>query len=95
MYKVFEIQRINVNKAKELLTDDVISRQSIFIRDAKAFDIDKDVQYILIEGSEEALKKASELFKDIANEPENKYEIYKNFKLQEESAAEGIGMIFG
>lgn len=97
MYKVFEIPRENVGKAKEILRDNTISRQSIAVRDATGLGIDKDLQYILIEGTEDALKRAEELFaeKDTGKLAEDGTEIYEKIKKEEETVAEGVGFIFG
>ncbi|MDI6917978.1 MAG: hypothetical protein QMC80_09315 [Thermoplasmatales archaeon] len=65
MYAVFSVEKNNIGKADEILKDDVVSRQSIAVRDASALDIDSENRYILIEGNEQAIKRAEELFKGI------------------------------
>ena len=98
VYAIFEIKKEDSRKIDEVLKDDVVSRQSITTRDASSLDIDKDVVYVKIEGSEEGVKRAEELFKDISakrlSEKEAE-EINEKIKAQDESAALGMGNIFG
>ncbi|UCE73541.1 MAG: hypothetical protein JSV56_11010 [Methanomassiliicoccales archaeon] len=96
-YAIFSVDKSQASKINKILKDDLISRQSIFIRDAQALSIDKDVRYVLIEGSDEAIKKAEELFKD-AGKKEDEAEaksIYNKIKNEESDVAQGVGLIFG
>lgn len=97
VYAVFSVEKSNIEKANEVLKDDTVSRQSIAVRDATALEIKKDVRYILIEGSESALKKAEELFKNIGKKEDKKTakQIYEKIKKEEENVAEGVGFVFG
>jgi hypothetical protein len=98
MYAIFSVKKENVNKIREVLKDDLISRQSIVIRDANTLGINKDVRYVLIEGEKSALERASEIFKEKeigtqVQEPESS-EIYNKFKEEELNVADGVGTIF-
>jgi hypothetical protein len=97
-YVIFEVKKEQIGKINELARDDLVSRQSILTRDANALDIDKDVFYTKIEGSDEGLKRAEEIAKELEfvklNEKEAE-EVDKKIKEEEESAADGMGMIFG
>ena len=102
MYVVFEVEKANVRKADDVFKDDIVSRQSIVVRDSRALDIkefkEKDVQFILIEGgSAEALERAKKLFEGIGKPMPEKDAALVHQKIhdQEESAATGVGMIFG
>ena len=97
-YIIFEVKSENISKINELLKDDIVSRQSILTRDSSSLNIDKDVSYLKIEGSSEGLKKAEELakeyeFKKLSNKEAD--EVNKKIEEQENSAADGMGMIFG
>ncbi len=98
VYAIFEIKKEDSRKIDEVLKDDLVSRQSITTRDASSLDIDKDVVYVKIEGSEEGIKRAEELFKEFSakklDEKEAK-EINKKMEAQDESAALGLGNVFG
>jgi len=97
MYIVFEVPKEKARQADKALKDNIVSRQSIVVRDAKTLDVDKDVQFIMIEGSEEGIKKAKELFEEIGSvmpDAEGK-NIYDKIKDQDDAAASGVGMLFG
>ena len=90
MQRVFEVSKENKNKVENILKkDDLVSRQSITMR---IFD---DNAYFLIEGEEEAIKRAEELLKDLAKIAKNEQEIIKKIKEEEEQALVGFGSILG
>ena len=97
-YVIFEVKTEDVGKINQMLKDDLVSRQSILTRDSSSLSIDKDVSYVKIEGSKEGLKKAEEIAKDVKFKKLNKKksgEVNKKIEEQEDSAADGMGMIFG
>ncbi len=97
-YVIFEVKAEDVGKINQMLKDDLVSRQSILTRDASSLSIDKDVSYVKIEGSKEGLKKAGEIAKDLKFKKLSKKksgEVNKKIEEQEDSAADGMGMIFG
>ena len=97
-YVIFEVKTKDVGKINQMLKDDLVSRQSILTRDSSSLSIDKDVSYVKIEGSKEGLKKAEEIAKDLKFKKLNKKksgEVNKKIEEQEDSAADGMGMIFG
>lgn len=96
-YAVFSVEKTQASKINKILKDDLISRQSISVRDASALNIDKDVRYVIIEGTDEALKKAEELFVEAGKkeDDEEAKAIYDKIKSQEGEVAQGVGLIFG
>lgn len=96
-YVIFSVEKTQVSKVNQILRDDLVSRQSIALRDASALNMDKDVRYVLIEGTDEAIKKAEELFTDVGKkeEGEEAKAIYSKIKNEEDDVAEGVGFIFG
>ena len=95
-YAVFEASKEKMTVAQLVINDDKVSRQSIVIRDASALGVEKDTQVILIEGAEDAVQRAKELFKEKEIlESDQAEQFYKKIKEQEDSAASGMGMIFG
>ena len=96
-YVIFEVKSVDVGKINILAKDDLISRQSILTREASSLDLDGDVSYVKIEGSDDGLKRAKELakelkFKKLAKKKAD--EVNEKIKEQEDSAASGMGMIF-
>ncbi|MFE3845882.1 hypothetical protein ACFL1L_03370 [Thermoplasmatota archaeon] len=97
-YVIFEVKSENIAKINDLLKDDLVSRQSILTRDSSSLNIDKNVSYIKIEGSTEGIKKAKELAKEFEFKKlsvKDAEKINKKIEEQENSAADGMGMIFG
>ena len=96
-YVIFEVAADQKGKINTLTKDDLVSRQSILTRDAHALDIDTDVSFVKIEGSEQGLKRAEELAKELELKKLTKkkaQEINEKIQEQEDSAADGMGMIF-
>ena len=96
-YVIFEVKSEEVGKINTLVKDDLVSRQSILTRDARALDLKGDVSYLKIEGSKEGIKRAEELAKEFSFKKLNEKkagEINKKIEEQEDSAASGMGMIF-
>ena len=98
VYVIFEVKTEDAGKINELTKDDTVSRQSILTRDATSLGIDKEVLYVKIEGSEEGIKQAEDIAKEHdfkkldSSEAES---INTKIKEEEETAADGMGMIFG
>lgn len=96
-YVIFEVKAENVGKINTLLKDDLVSRQSISTRDANSLDIKEDVSYVKIEGSDDGVKRAIEIAKELEFtkiDDKKAQEINEKIKEQEDSAASGMGMIF-
>lgn len=94
--EVFIVGSENKNKAEMLLrSDDLISRQSITVRLATALGIKEDGYFILIDGSDESVKKAEELLKGVAEKYKNRETVIEKIKEQEDSAIEGFGNVLG
>ena len=89
-------KRENSKKLEEKLKkDDLVSGASIKVRDASI--VNKDGVYFYLEGTEDKIKKAKELAKDLAEEVlgEEKKKVVKILKEEEERAIEGFGAILG
>lgn len=97
MYRVFRLPPNLSTKADLLFQDDIVGRQSISVRDAKSLGLEGNDRYVVIEGTEAALVRATELLKDAAPplKPTEAESVYRRFQSQDEEAASGIGLIFG
>lgn len=96
MKEVFLVSAENKSKAEDALKkDDVISRGSIVIREAGSLGIKKDGYFIILDVSEEAMKKAEELLKELAEKYDKKDEVLSKIQEQEDSAIQGFGNILG
>ena len=80
---------------EKLKKDELVSGASIKIREASI--VGKEGFYFYIEGTEDKIKKARELGKELAEEVsgEEKEKIVKLLKEEEEKAIEGFGAILG
>lgn len=90
------VPKDKVKEAEHLLKkDDVASRQSIIIRDAKSLEIDESGSFFLVSGSDEGVERAKEILKEFSQSSDN-LDLAKNkIKEEEERAVEGFGGIFG
>ena len=93
---VIGVKKEFVSQVPEMLRDDLVSRQSIVTRDAAALDMKSELHLVVIEGSEQGVAKAKEIFKPIGEPlPEKEaLEVLQKIKEQEEKASIGVGMIF-
>jgi hypothetical protein len=97
-YHIYEIKSENAGKINIFTKDDLVSRQSIFTRDSSSLDIDGNLFFVKIEGSKEGLKRADQIAKELQFKKldvKKAEEINKKIEEQEDSAANGMGMIFG
>ncbi|MDP8011947.1 MAG: hypothetical protein ACP5F1_00950 [Thermoplasmata archaeon] len=97
MYSIFKVEKKDSQRVDELYKDDVVSRQSIIKRDGISLELKDDNIYVLVEGSEEAIKKAKQIASQFSKVLEGKEleDIYNRFKAQDEKSLEGMGSIFG
>lgn len=97
MYTILKVEKKDSGRIDELYKDDTVSRQSIIRRDGFSLELKDDSIYILVEGSEDAIKKAKEISSTFSKALEGKEleEVYKKFKAQDDKSLEGLGSIFG
>lgn len=97
MYTILKIEKKDSGRIDELYKDDTVSRQSIIRRDGISLELKDDSIYVLIDGSEEAIKKVKEIASTFSKTLERKEleEVYKRFKAQDDKSLEGLGSIFG
>jgi hypothetical protein len=86
-----------VGAKNKLYGDELVSKQSITVRDNAAIGKDKEGYYVLLDGDDKAIKKARELLREAGKELKGKdaEEVINAIEGQESSAAEGFGAIFG
>ena len=96
-YIIFEVKSELLGKINQIIKDDLVSRQSILTRDSNSLNIKGDCSFLKIEGSPDGLKRAEELAKELELKKLNAKkakEINEKILEQEDSAADGMGMIF-
>ncbi|HUZ79145.1 MAG TPA: hypothetical protein VMV28_00755 [Thermoplasmata archaeon] len=79
-----------------ILKEDRISRQSQKIRDAATLGGKAGELFVLVEGSEEAVKTAEEMFAKIGTKlpPAEHEQVLRRMKEEDESASTGMGLFF-
>jgi hypothetical protein len=97
MYAVFRVDAEGKGKVDEILKDDLVSRQSISVQDAKSLELKIEGILVLVEGAEEAIARAEDLFEGVGEKlgPPDAEAAHAAFKRQEEDVAAGVGTIFG
>ena len=96
VYRVFRLMSAQADQVNVLTADDVVSRQSVTVRDAKSLGLKGDDRYVVVEGSEAAVARATELLKGIPPlKGAGAEDVYRRFRSQDEQAASGMGLIFG
>lgn len=97
MHAIFKVPVENKGKVDQVLKDDLVSRQSITVRDAAALSMEGKETYVLIEGSEEALEKADEIFKEVGDKLKggDAETTFNKIKEKEAEAEGGMGLLFG
>lgn len=96
-YIIFEVKTDESGKIDKIIKDDLVSRQSILTRDSSSLNVKGQFTFLKIEGSEEGLKKAEEIAKELGLKKLDKKKskvINDKIEEQEDSAATGMGMIF-
>lgn len=95
---IFKVEKKNLQHAKDmLLKDELVSKASVLIKEAKSLGLKEEVYYCYISGLEEACKRAEKLMKELGKKvsEEDKEKIINLIKQEEESALTGFGNIFG
>jgi len=97
VYRVFRFLAPEAEKADLLLKDDLVSRQSVTVRDARSLGLPGTDRYVLVEGGEAGMARAVELLKGITQSLDGAEadRVYRRFRAQDEEAASGMGFIFG
>ncbi len=97
MYAVFEVKPPNLPRIDAVLQDDLVGRQSISMRDGAALGFPALGRLVLVEGTDAAVARAVELFKEFGTRLEGAQaeSVRASFRSQDEDAASGMGLIFG
>ncbi|MBI5331974.1 MAG: hypothetical protein HZB65_00205 [Candidatus Aenigmarchaeota archaeon] len=95
MREVFLVSGDKKQKAEDLLKkDDITMRQSIVTRMCSSLGFEEDGFFIIISGSDDAVKRAKELLKELALPYKNKEKVLKRNDEIEDQATSGFGFIF-
>jgi hypothetical protein len=95
-WTLFSVPSAKRSELETVLKDDILSRQSQKVRDAKTVGGPAETSYVLLEGLPDAMKRADELLGPVGTKvPAAESEaLYRRFKDEEESASAGMGLFF-
>jgi hypothetical protein len=94
-FQVYRVKSADRAKMDEALNDDVLSRQSIIIRDARSFGDTGDGVLLFVEGAEAGIQRADAVLLPFAERAPNAADLHRKLKDEEDEAASGLGSIFG
>lgn len=94
-YQVYQLKSADRARLEQALTDDILSRQSVQIRDARHFGAPGDLLYFFVEGSEAGILRADALILQFAERAPKAAELHQMLKDEDDAAAAGLGSIFG
>lgn len=96
MKEVYLVSMENKNKAEMALKqDELVNRGSITLKEPSSIGMKEEGIFIILDASEDALKKAEDLLKGLAKKYKKKNEVIKKVDEQENAAIEGFGNIIG
>ena|SRR3989338_9020541 len=96
MREVFLVLGDKKQKAEDALKkDDIVGRQSIVIRMCSSLGFKEEGFFIILDATENAMKLAKELVKDLAMPYKDREKVLKKYDETENQAASGFGFIMG
>ena len=82
-------------RLEEALGDDILSRQSLTIRDARHFGVPGEWVYLFVEGEDKGIVRADAVLLEIGERAPDGEVLYKMLKEEEDAAASSLGSIMG
>lgn len=97
MYRIFRVPPAHAPKIDDLFHDDLVSRQSLLVRDARSLGVGGEGTIVLVEGSDEAVARAESLLAGVGTRLAGAEAdaAYQRFRAQDDEAASGMGLLFG
>lgn len=95
MWKIFRISKDEEHLYQQLLKDEITSKLSVAKREAVGLGLQGNDIYIIVEGDENIIARASQILQGKEVSREDSEKIYKIYQEQLESAQQGVGFIFG
>lgn len=94
-FQVYRVRSADRARLDAALGDDILSRQSLVLRDARHFGQPGDYVYLFVDGSEAGIIRADGLLLDFAERAPDAKELHERLKAEEDEAASSLGSIFG
>jgi hypothetical protein len=94
-WQVYRVKSSQRAQLEEALGDDILSRQSLQIRDARHFGIPGDWVYLFVDGGEAGITRADAVLLGFAERAPDADKLHDMLVAEDEAAASGLGSIFG
>lgn len=98
-FTVISVKKSDSGRINEVLSDDIVSRQSIHTRESDLLGLGTGLLFVKVEGNPMGVKRAEELFEKakIGTVADKKTadKVRQAIQDEEDAAAGGMGMIFG
>ena len=94
-YQVYRVKSADRARLDAALGDDVLSRQSLQVRDARHFGRPGGDLYLFVDGSEAGIVRADALLLDFAERAPDAERLHAQLAEEDDAAASGLGSIFG
>jgi hypothetical protein len=94
-YQVYRVKSADRARLDAALGDDLLSRQSLRVLDARHFGQAGDAIYFFVEGSDAGVLRADALVLEFAERAPDAESLYRMLKDEDDAAASGLGAIFG
>jgi hypothetical protein len=93
--QVYRIKTSDRARLETALTDDILSRQSLTLRDARHFGVPGEAIFLFVEGAEAGVARADKVLLEFAEHAPDAKTLLDLLKAEEDEAASGLGSIFG
>lgn len=94
-YQVYRVKAGDRPRLDAALGDDILSRQSLQVRDARHFGRPGNDVYVFVDGTEAGIIRADALLLDFAEKAGDAAELHRILSEEDDAAASGLGSIFG
>lgn len=94
-FRVYVVRSSDRARLDAALGDDVVSRQSIQVRDAHHFGRPGDQLFVFVDGTEAGLVRADAVLLDFAERAPDADVLHGLLVAEEEAAASSLGSVFG
>ncbi|HEX2022969.1 MAG TPA: hypothetical protein VHH36_09645 [Candidatus Thermoplasmatota archaeon] len=94
-FRVYQVRSADRARLERALEDDILSRQSLQMRDARHFGRPGDLVYLFVDGTEAGLLRADAVILEFAERAPDADVLHGLLVAEEEAAASSLGAVLG
>lgn len=94
-FRVYRFPSAKRADMEAALGDDILSRQSLTVRDARHFGVPGEWVFLFVEGEEKGMLRADAVLLEIGERAPDGEVLHQMLKDEEDAAASGLGSVFG